>query len=107
MRRLEINKWFSLPRVGTECFAELRRARVTYDPKFGFKFTAETDVQRALSSLSAALPDEFEIQSSCFICGAPLGENEMQGAILGTDCVGSDEAYALYTMKFARLMDQV
>lgn len=102
-----MNKWFSLPRVGAECFAELKRARVTYDPKFGFKFTGETDVQRALSSLSEALRDGFEIQSSCFVCGDQLGENEMPGSILCSDCVASDDVYALYTLKFASLMDQV
>lgn len=103
--RLEINKWFPLPRLGNECFAELRRAKVAYDSSFGFKITQETNVPKALSALSTALGEEFEVQSSCFICGGSLGDGA--GVILCQRCIASEDAYALYTMKFASLMDQV
>ncbi|MGI0084976.1 MAG: hypothetical protein ACREBQ_07830 [Nitrososphaerales archaeon] len=101
-----MNKWFPLPRVGSECFAELRRASVAYDSKFGFKFTSGTDVQRALSALSAALGEGFELQSSCFICDGPTEDSETSGGTLCQRCATSEDAYALYTMKFARLMEQ-
>src|SRR5579875_913116 len=107
MKRIPQNKWFSLPRLGRDVFSELMRARVKYDTKFGFKFTPETDVQKALTTLSKALEEQVELESCCFICGKPLGTDDKPGAILCADCVNLEDAYALYTMKFAKIIDEL
>jgi hypothetical protein len=105
--RVSMNKWFSLPRLGREVFSDLMKSRVKYDTKFGFKITSETDVPRALSILSHALDQPVELASSCFICDKPLGENEKEGAVICLECAKEENAYSLYTMKFATLMDNL
>ncbi|HKW05059.1 MAG TPA: hypothetical protein VJN71_07155 [Nitrososphaerales archaeon] len=102
-----MNKWFTLPRVGTECFAELRRSNVLYDSKFGFKITGETDVQRALYALNSNLAEGFALQSSCFVCGDLLDEGSAHGAVLCSVCFASEEIYAIYSMKFVELMEKL
>ncbi len=102
-----MNKWFSLPRIGAEYFAEIRRARVAYDSKFGFKLTPETDLESVLSILSRALGEDYELRASCFVCDGPLGDGEKAGTLLCSGCASSDDAYVLYTMKFAALMDRM
>jgi hypothetical protein len=106
MRTLSINKWFPLPRLGPEYFSELRRARVVYDSKLGFKITSETDVRSALSTLSRALGEDFELGRSCFICDNSIGGDEVS-RIICTKCADSDDAYVIYALKFASLMDQL
>lgn len=101
-----MNKWFPLPRLGTEFFGELRKARVSYDSKLGFKLTSETDVQSVLSTLSRALDEDYELETSCFICDGPIGDGVKAGSILCSSCAVSEDAYVLYTMKFASLMDR-
>jgi hypothetical protein len=103
--RIALNKWFSLPRLGRETFADLMKARVKYDTKLGFKFTGETDVSRALHVLSKALDQAVELKSSCFICEQPLEETEPQGATICGVCLAKDDAYTLYTMRFASLIE--
>jgi hypothetical protein len=103
--RIASNKWFSLPRLGRDTFSELMRARVKYDTKFGFKISSDTDIPRALSILSRALDQPVELQSSCFICDRPLGEGDEPGSSICAECKNRDDAYALYTMKFATLAE--
>jgi hypothetical protein len=102
-----MNKWFGLPWLGNDLFSKLKRAGIAYDPKFGFKFTRETDVSRAIGIISGALGEDVEVESSCFICGRPLGENERAGSVLCSECTKSGDAYELYTMKFANLMAEI
>ncbi len=105
--RIASNKWFSLPRLGREVFSDLMKAKVKYDTKFGFKITSETDVPRAISVLSRALDQQVELQSSCFICNEILGENEKPGSIICAKCKDREDCYALYTMKFATLVENL
>lgn len=107
MKNLPMNKWFTLPRVGTECFAELRRSNVLYDSKFGFKITGETDVQRALYALNSNLAEEFALQSLCFVCGDLLDDGSTSGAVLCAVCLAYEEIYAIYSMKFVELMEKL
>lgn len=107
MKRIAENTWFSLPRLGRDVFAELMRARVKYDTKLGFKFTSETDIPRALSILRRALDQQVELEARCFICDNPLGEAEEPGAVICAECERKENAYALYTMKFASLMENL
>jgi hypothetical protein len=105
--RIASNKWFSLPRLGKDTFSDLMKARVKYDTKFGFKITPETDIPRALSILSKALDQTVELESFCFICDKPLREgDESRSAVCG-ECKCRDDAYALYTMKFASLVENL
>lgn len=107
MKNLPMNKWFTLPRVGTECFAELRRSNVLYDSKFGFKITGETDIQRALYALNSNLAEDFALQTPCFVCGNLFDEGSTRGAVLCASCIASDEIYAIYSMKFVELMEKL
>jgi hypothetical protein len=103
--RITSNKWFSLPRLGKDVFAELMRSKVAYDSKFGFRLISTTDIPRALSILSKALGEPVELESTCFICDRPLGEENEPGSRLCADCKDREDAYALYTMKFATLLE--
>jgi hypothetical protein len=105
--RIASSKWFSLPRLGKDTFSDLMKARVKYDTKFGFKITSETDVPSALSILSRALDQTVELESFCFICDKPLGEIDKPGSIICSECKGREDAYALYTIKFASLVENL
>ena len=104
MRKLPMDSWFWLPKLGSG-FGEIKDSGVLYDSKLGFKITSETDLPRALSVLSRVLSDQVQLVALCFVCGEPLGED--LGSVMCGGCAGSDDAYALYTMKFASLMDQL
>lgn len=103
--RLSPNKWFSLPRLGRDTFSELMRARIKYDSKFGFKITSTTDTLRVLSILSRALGEPVELEASCFICEKPLSENDKPGSVICSECRCKDDAYSVYTMKFAAMIE--
>ncbi len=103
--RIATNKWFTLPRLGRDTFSELMRARIKYDSKFGFKITSTTDVPRVLSILSRALGESVELESACFICQRPFTEKDKPGSVICSDCRSKEDAYSLYTMRFASLMD--
>ncbi|MHB8568266.1 MAG: hypothetical protein ACYC7D_02010 [Nitrososphaerales archaeon] len=107
-RKLALNTWFRLPRVGTDSFADLMKAKVKYDTKFGFMLTSSTNLDRAFSTLSSALGEDVELSSTCFICNAPLIEEE--GKSERTICLPCEEkegALDLYRMKFAKLMENL
>jgi hypothetical protein len=80
------------------------RAKVKYDSKFGFKFASDTDVERALTILSRAMGQPVEIESRCFICDRSLGDRDEPKSSLCSECINREDAYALYTMKFASLL---
>ncbi len=82
------------------------RARIRYDTKFGFKITPETDVSRALEILSRALDQRVELEKSCFICDKAIGEEEKPDAAICQQCRSKEDAYSLYAMKFATLMEK-
>ncbi len=105
MKRISPNVWFSLPRLGSQVFSDLMRTRIQYDSKLGFKINSSTNVSKALRILSDALGEPVVIAAPCFVCGKPLGEDQKKDAVVCSDCVGSEDAYALYTMKFVELMD--
>ncbi len=83
------------------------KTRIKYDAKFGFKITPETDVPKLLSVLSQALEQPVELESSCFICERLLGDEEKAGAVICSECKKKEDAYALYTMKFASLAENI
>jgi hypothetical protein len=102
------DKWFQLPWIGKETYADLMKAKVKRDSKFGFKFASDTNASRALSILSAALGESVELARSCFICDGPI-EGEAEIAVfestLCTNCMKNEDAYDLYIMRFAKLME--
>ena len=104
MRKLPMDSWFWLPKLGSG-FGEIKDAGVLYDSKLGFKITSESDLPKALAVLSRVLNDQVQLVSLCFVCGDPLVDD--MGYVMCEGCAGSDDAYALYTMKFASLMDQL
>ena len=106
MKQIAINRWFSLPRLGKDVFSDLMKARVKYDTKLGFKLTESTDLRRALVVLSSALNEPVEIEKSCFICTGPL-LSDRSGAVICESCEAKENAYAIYTMKFASLAETV
>jgi hypothetical protein len=106
--KIVMNKWFELPWVGKETYADLMKAKVKQDKKFGFKITSETNMSRALSILSAALDEPVEVARSCFLCDGPIEEEAEVGvseSSLCGNCVRNEDAYDLYVMKFAKLME--
>ncbi|MDA4130595.1 MAG: hypothetical protein OK457_07470 [Thaumarchaeota archaeon] len=108
--KIVLNKWFQLPYVGKETYSDLMKARVKRDSKFGFKFSSETNVTRALSVLSTALDEKFELARSCFVCDNPIEDQEEsqgQESSLCSACTKNEDAYDLYMMKFAKLMENV
>jgi hypothetical protein len=105
MRRIQLNTWFSLPYLGTDVFAELRRSGVEYDKKFGFRIGASTKIEKALEALSTALGEPVSIARSCFVCGRPFSELDREDAVICVECLKSEDPYAIYAMKFATLME--
>ncbi len=103
--KIALNKWFRLPQLGRDIFSDLMKAKVKYDTKFGFQFTSATNVPRALSVLTTALHEDVEIAASCFICDNPLDEEASAGSTICSACQGNDDAFDLYMMKFAKLME--
>lgn len=100
--KISLNKWFRLPQLGKEVFSDLMKAKVKYDTKFGFQFTSATNVPRALSIISGATGQEADLAKSCFICDNPIEEDE---ATICSLCLTNENAYDLYQMKFAKLME--
>jgi hypothetical protein len=105
--RIPFNKWFSLPRLGRDAFSELMKARVKYETRLGFKISSDTDLNRALSVLSNALDQKVELEWFCFICDKPLSENESSERTICSECRNREDAYAIYTMKFANLFEKL
>jgi len=96
--------------MGKETYADLMRAKVKRDPKFGFKFASDTNTNRALSILSAALNEPVELAKTCFVCESPIEEEaELLGyeSSLCSNCMNNEDAYDLYVMKFAKLMESI
>lgn len=104
--KIILDKWFKLPQLGKEVFSDLMKAKVMYDTKFGFQFTSQTNVTRAMAILSSSLGEDVELASVCFVCGNPL-EDATKQALICQDCQEKDSAYDLYVMKFAKLMERI
>lgn len=102
--KIILNKWFSLPRLGKDVFSDLMKARVKYDTRLGFQFTSSTNLQRALNVLSNALGEEVQLSQVCFICDNPIDE-AAENRTICSECLGNSDAYDLYVMKFAKLME--
>ena len=105
--KVVLNKWFRLPQLGRDVFADLMKAKVMYDAKFGFQFTTATNVPRALSVLTTALHEDAQIATSCFICDNPLDEEVSVDSAICTACQKDEDAFDLYKLKFAKLMETV
>ena len=105
--KIALNKWFRLPQLGREVFSDLMKSRVKYDSKFGFQFTPATNIPRAIAILSSALVEDIELSKNCFICGNPLGDDDSSEATICSQCAKSEDALDLYTMKFAKLMEEI
>lgn len=82
------------------------KAKVNYDSKFGFRFTSQTNVPRAITILSSALGEEVEVTKICFICGDSI-EAVLMDASICNKCQERDDAYDLYMMQFAKLMENI
>jgi len=107
--KIVMNSWFQLPFVGKDIYAELMKAKVKRDPRLGFRLTSETNVSRALTILSNVLDEPVELAKACFICNGPLEEESESGSgrTICKACEGNSDAYDLYVMKFAKLMETV
>ena len=103
--KISPNKWFRLPQLGKDVFSDLMKAKVKYDTKFGFQFTSATNVPRALSVLTTALHDDVELARACFICDNPLDDETSLDSTICSSCLGNEDAFDLYKMKFAKLME--
>ncbi len=105
--KIVLNSWFQLPFVGKEVYAELMKAKVKRDSRLGFRFTSETNVSRALTVLSNALDEPVELAKACFICDGALEEDSGAGSArtICKTCEGNSDAFDLYVMKFAKLME--
>ena len=99
--KITLNKWFRLPQLGKDVFSDLMKAKVKYDTKFGFQFTSSTNIPRALSIITQAIGEEAEVARSCFICDNPIEEE----ATICRTCIANEDAFDLYQMKFAKLME--
>jgi hypothetical protein len=127
--QITLNRWFNLPFLGRDVFADLMKAKVEHDKRLGFRFTSATNVGRALSVLSRVLQEPVEMARSCFICENPLtssdstpedekgnssgvdGESMAQSKMgemtLCAECQENPSAFELYVLKFAKLMETV
>ena len=108
--KIAANRWFQLPWIGKETYSDLMKAKVKRDAKFGFKFASDTNTARALSILSAALDEPVELARTCFLCDNAIeDESELLGyeSSMCSNCVKNEDAYDLYVMKFAKLMETV
>ncbi|HVB12925.1 MAG TPA: hypothetical protein VNE86_07310 [Nitrososphaerales archaeon] len=103
--RIALNKWFRLPQLGRDVFSDLMKAKVKYDTKFGFQFTSATNIPRAIAVLSNALGVEVDLSRSCFICDNALDEDSSPDATICQSCLENKDAFDLYKMKFAKLME--
>jgi len=103
--KIALNKWFRLPQLGKDVFSDLMKAKVKYDTKFGFQFTSATNVPKALAVLSSALGVEAELSRTCFICDSALDEISSPDATICQNCLENKDAFDLYKMKFAKLME--
>lgn len=77
-----------------------------YDTKFGFQFNSQTNIPRALAIISNALNTNVEIATTCFICENVLEEDNADATICSA-CLKNEDAFDLYKMKFAKLMESV
>lgn len=107
MLKIALNKWFRLPQLGREVFSDLMKSRVKYDSKFGFQFTPSTNITRAIAILSTALDENVELSKNCFICDNTLGDDDLPEATVCSQCAKSENAFDLYAMKFAKLMNEI
>jgi hypothetical protein len=66
---LVIGSWFNLPRLGTDVFASLMKARVRYEKGKGFMFGPETDVRAASRTIERATGEAVGLSVRCVLCG--------------------------------------
>jgi len=104
-----MNSWFQLPFVGKDIYADLMKAKVKRDPRLGFRITSETNVSRALTILSNVFDEPVEVAKACFICNGALEEDSESGyaRTICKTCQENSDAFDLYVMKFAKLMEIV
>jgi hypothetical protein len=99
---------FKLPRVGSDVFAKLMRAKLKYDRKKGmFEITDNTNLQLVLSILNAALNDEVILELQCILCSKSAGCSECEYAdicdrsnvsslCICKECLNKPDAYEQY-----------
>lgn len=72
---------FKLPRVGSDIFAKLMRAKLKYDRKKGtFEITDNTNLPLVLSILNTVLKDEVVLELECILCSKSAGCSECEYA---------------------------
>jgi hypothetical protein len=107
MKKISMNKWFSLPWLGRETYSELMRAGLKYDKRLGYQLTSSTDISRALSILSRSLADQVVLVRSCFVCDKPMEEESGEEFTICVECMKNQNAYDLYCLRFAKLMETI
>lgn len=114
MVTISIGDWFKLPFMGKDVFVRLARdAHLRYDSRKGFLVTPATNLVSLSTILHTALGEEVNYAVKCFICGSPApcslciynkicDKRVVSSACLCDSCQGKEEAYTLYSLKFAQ-----
>ncbi len=110
---LQRNKPFKLPRVGSDTFGKLMRAKLKYDKSKGmFEITSNSDVNTILHILKESLKnEEIILELECAICkkSANCYECEYSDICNRVDvsslcicksCLEKEEAYEVYKAIF-------
>lgn len=108
MIRLQKGIPFRLPRVGSDTFSKLMRAKLKYDKKSGmFEVTESTDISDVISILTKALNDEVVLELECIICsksancaeceyGDICDRSKVSSLCICCDCLNKEDVYERY-----------
>ncbi len=117
MVTIPVGDWFKLPFMGKDIFVRLtREANLGYDSDKGFLITPATNLGLATSILRTAIGEDVDYTVKCFICGSTAPCNTciyaeicdkrvVSSACVCDICEGKEEAYTLYSLKFAQQLE--
>jgi hypothetical protein len=92
--------------LGRDSFRELMQCGVSYDKKFGFKLSSDTDLERFKEIIFTAVGDEVEISRSCYICQKLLSESS-PGSTFCDQCRDTPDIYFIYSERFDSQMQNL
>ncbi len=108
MIRLQRNIPFKLPRLGSDTFSKLMRAKLKYDKKNStFEITDDTEITSIISILSNVLNKEVVLELECIICSKSTNCAECEYAdvcdrskvssyCICRECIDNGDAYENY-----------
>lgn len=112
MLRLQKGKAFRLPRLGSDIFARLMKAKLKYDRKRGmFEITDNTDISSVINILKQALKDEVIFELNCIICSKSADcyeceyadvcdRSDVSSLCICKECMNRQDAYEHYKQAF-------